>query len=67
MIGAHRCPVGPIAPNGAGEYDLTEKGEQMSNAEDEKLMMSTDWQRKTAQAIASAVDAYFSKRLVAAP
>ena len=39
----------------------------MSNAEDEKLMMSTDWQRKTAQAIASAVDAYFSKRAVATP
>jgi N-acetylmuramoyl-L-alanine amidase len=34
----------------------------MSNAEDERLLNSSAWQRRVAAAIGAAVDAYFSKR-----
>ena len=34
----------------------------MSNAEDERLLNSSAWQRRVAAAIGTAVDAYFSKR-----
>jgi N-acetylmuramoyl-L-alanine amidase len=34
----------------------------MSNAEDEKLMASGEWQRGVADAVVKAVDEYFSKR-----
>lgn len=34
----------------------------MSNAEDEKLMASSEWQRGVADAVAKAVDEYFAKR-----
>ena len=34
----------------------------MSNAEDEKLMASGEWQRSVAEALAKAVDEYFAKR-----
>jgi N-acetylmuramoyl-L-alanine amidase len=34
----------------------------MSNAEDEKLMASGEWQRSVAEALARAVDEYFAKR-----
>jgi N-acetylmuramoyl-L-alanine amidase len=39
----------------------------MSNAEDERLMKSAEWQRKVAQGIAAAIDAYFAKRVSATP
>jgi N-acetylmuramoyl-L-alanine amidase len=34
----------------------------MSNAEDEKLMASSEWQRGVAEAVVKAVDEYFAKR-----
>jgi N-acetylmuramoyl-L-alanine amidase len=34
----------------------------MTNAEDERLLQSVDWQKQVAAAVAGAVDAYFSKR-----
>lgn len=39
----------------------------MSHPEDEKLMVTTDWQRQVAQSIASAVDAYFNRRMANRP
>ena len=37
----------------------------MSNAEDEKLLLSDEWRQKTADAIASAIAAYFTETKVA--
>jgi N-acetylmuramoyl-L-alanine amidase len=37
----------------------------MSNAEDEKLLLSDEWRQKTAEAIASAIDGYFVETKVA--
>ena len=34
----------------------------MSNAQDAKLLASSDWQRQVAGSIAAAVDEYFSQR-----
>jgi N-acetylmuramoyl-L-alanine amidase len=39
----------------------------MSNAEDERLLGSPDWQRKVASSIAAAVEAYFSEQLAVRP
>ena len=39
----------------------------LSHVEDEGLMNSLAWQRKTAASIVAAVDAYFAKRRAAAP
>ncbi len=39
----------------------------MSNADDEKLMGSAEWQRKVAGSISAAVDAYFSKHTAKTP
>lgn len=38
----------------------------MSNADDEKLLRSPDWQNKVARAILAAIDSYFSKRALGA-
>jgi N-acetylmuramoyl-L-alanine amidase len=37
----------------------------MSNAEDEKLLLSDEWRQKTADAIASAIVGYFAETKVA--
>ena len=37
----------------------------MSNAEDEKLLLSDEWRQKTADAIASAIASYFTETKVA--
>jgi N-acetylmuramoyl-L-alanine amidase len=39
----------------------------MSNSTQEQEMMTGDWQSKVAEAIASAVQSYFSKRTAAQP
>lgn len=39
----------------------------MSNADDEKLMTSVEWQRQVATSIAQAVDLYFSRRSAGSP
>ena len=39
----------------------------MTNPEDERQLMSAEWQRKVAQSIAAAIDAYFAKRLSGLP
>ncbi len=39
----------------------------MSNAKDEKLLNSADWQRRIAATIGAAVDSYFAKRTASAP
>jgi N-acetylmuramoyl-L-alanine amidase len=39
----------------------------MSNAKDEKLLNSANWQRRIASTIGSAVDSYFAKRTAKAP
>jgi N-acetylmuramoyl-L-alanine amidase len=39
----------------------------MSNAQDARLLASPDWQRQVANAIASAVDEYFAKRVARMP
>lgn len=39
----------------------------MTNAEDERLMRTPEWQRKVAQSIAAAIEAYFTKRTAATP
>ncbi|MEQ1710802.1 MAG: N-acetylmuramoyl-L-alanine amidase, partial [Hyphomicrobium sp.] len=36
----------------------------MSNAEDEKLMKSAEWQKQVSASIAQAVEHYFSRRAV---
>ena len=37
----------------------------MSNAEDEKLLLSDEWRQKTADAVASAIAAYFTETKIA--
>jgi N-acetylmuramoyl-L-alanine amidase len=39
----------------------------MSHSEDEKLLKSSQWQRRVAAAIGAAVDSYFAKRTAKAP
>lgn len=39
----------------------------MSHPEDEKLMVTADWQRKVAQSISTAVDGYFNRRTAKGP
>jgi len=39
----------------------------MSNLEDEKLMRTEAWQKRVAEAIAAAIDAYFAKRSASSP
>jgi len=39
----------------------------MSNAQDARLLVSADWQRQVARAIATAIDEYFAKRVARTP
>jgi N-acetylmuramoyl-L-alanine amidase len=39
----------------------------LSDEEDEKLLLSEDWRKKTARAVAQAVESYFERRIARTP